>query len=82
MPPREIEVWGGDNLKSLHLLKRLQPQQPLKEKPAYATGYDVTFEPTNIKILKVILKPLSKLPPWHKGKGDKAWIFVDEVFWN
>ena len=82
MPPQEIEVWGGNDLKSLHLLKRLQPEQPLKEKPAYATGYDLTFEPMNVKILKVILKPLSKLPAWHKGKGDKAWIFVDEVFWN
>jgi hypothetical protein len=27
-------------------------------------------------------KGKSKLPPWHRGKGDKGWIFVDEVFLN
>jgi len=30
----------------------------------------------------VILKPLPKLPAWHKGKGDKGWIFADEIFLN
>ena len=82
MPPQEIEVWGGKDVASLHLLKRLQPQQPTKEKPAYLAGYDVSFKTANIKILKVIAKPVSKLPVWHKGKGDKGWVFVDEVFVN
>jgi Leucine-rich repeat (LRR) protein len=82
MPPQEIEVWGGDNSKSLHLIKRMQPQQPSKEKPPYLEGYDVTFKTREIKILKVILRPVSKLPVWHRGKGDKGWIFTDEIFVN
>jgi uncharacterized membrane protein len=82
MPPQEIEVWGGKNKSSLHLLKQLQPEQPSKEKPAYLTGYDVNFHVADVKILKLILKPVSKLPVWHRGKGDKGWIFVDEVFLN
>ena len=82
MPPQEIEVWGGNNESSLHLIKRMQPEQPSKEKPAYLTGYDVDFSTTKVKILRVILKPVSKLPAWHRGKGDKAWVFADEVFFN
>ena len=82
MPPQEIEVWGGDNSNSLHLIKRMQPQQPSKEKPPYLEGYDVTFKTQEIKILKVILRPVSKLPVWHRGKGDKGWIFTDEIFVN
>ena len=82
MPPQEIEVWGGNNKASLHLLKRLQPEQPTKEKPAYLTSYDVNFAPGNFKIVKLIMKPVSKLPAWHRGKGDKGWIFADEVFFN
>lgn len=82
MPPQEIEVWGGKDKASLHLLKRMQPEQPVKEKPAYLTGYDVNFNSSEIKILKLILKPLPKLPVWHRAKGDKGWIFVDEVFLN
>ena len=82
MPPQEIEIWGGKDKSSLHLLKREQPSQPAKEKPVYLTSYDVNFNPSEVIVLKVILKPVAKLPAWHRGKGDKGWIFVDEVFLN
>ena len=82
MPPEEIEVWGGKDKASLHLLKRMRPEQPTKEKPIYMTSYDAGFPLSEFKVLKVILKPVSKLPVWHKGKGDKGWIFADEVFLN
>jgi hypothetical protein len=82
MPPQMIEVWGGKNLASLRLLKRIQPAQPKKELPAYLTGYDLTFQPLKVSILKVIVTPVSKLPSWHKGKGKKGWAFVDEIFLN
>ena len=82
MPPQEIEVWGGNHPASLRLLKRIQPQQPSKEKPGYLTGYDLNFQHTKVKILKVIVMPLSKLPPWHKGNKEKGWTFVDEILLN
>ncbi len=82
MPPQMIEVWGGSRPGSLHLLKRLQPEQPTSEKPAYLTGYTAAFKSSPVKILKVIVTPVTKLPPWHKGKGDKGWAFADEIFLN
>lgn len=82
MPPLEIEVWGGKTISSLRLLKRLHPAQPSKEAPLYSTGYDVDFKKSSFHFLKLIVKPVSKLPHWHKGKGDKGWFFTDEVFLN
>ena len=82
MPPQEIELWGGDSESSLRLIKRMQPEQPVKVAPAYLTGYDINFNTKKVKVLKLILKPVGKLPAWHKGKGDKGWIFADEVFFN
>jgi hypothetical protein len=82
MPAQEIEVWGGNNKASLHLIQRLQPEQPTKEKPLYLKSYDVNFKTSEMKIIKVIMKPVSKLPVWHRGKGDKGWIFADEIFIN
>ena len=35
-----------------------------------------------LKYLKVSIRPLPKLPAWHPGKGDKAWVFADEFFLN
>lgn len=82
MPPQEIEVWGGEAISSLRLLKRLRPAQPSKEAPLYTTGYDVDFQKSTLKVLKLVVKPVNKLPSWHKGKGDKGWFFTDEVFLN
>lgn len=82
MPPKEIEVWGGKTISSLRLLKRLSPPQPSKEAPLYSTGYDVDFKKSTLHVLKLIVKPVSKLPAWHKGKGEKGWFFTDEVFLN
>lgn len=82
MPPQEIEVWGGKTVSSLRLLKRLRPAQPSKAAPLYTTGYDADFQKSTVNVLKLIVKPVSKLPAWHKGKGDKGWFFTDEVFLN
>ncbi len=32
--------------------------------------------------LKVVATPVERLPKWHKGKGEKGWIFIDEIFLN
>ena len=29
--------------------------------------------------LKLVLLPLKKIPGWHAGKGNHAWLFIDEI---
>lgn len=29
--------------------------------------------------LKLIVLPLKKIPGWHPGKGNHAWLFIDEI---
>ena len=29
--------------------------------------------------LKLVLLPLKKIPDWHTGKGNHAWLFIDEI---
>ncbi|HUP10702.1 MAG TPA: FN3 associated domain-containing protein [Niastella sp.] len=82
LPPQQIEVWGGASAAQLRLLKRMQPQQPVKDKPNYTQAYELQFPSVQATVLKVVIKPVPKLPAWHPGKGDKGWIFVDEVFVN
>lgn len=82
MPPKTIEVWAGEAPGKVRLLKTLSPKQPAKEKPAYLTGYEVLIAPQQIKFMKLVLKPVPVLPAWHKGKKDKGWAFIDEVFLN
>jgi uncharacterized membrane protein/mono/diheme cytochrome c family protein len=82
MPPQQVEVWAGSKPSQLHLVKKIKPAQPQKSEPGYMKGYELTFNPVKEKYLKVVVVPVKKLPEWHRGKGDKAWAFVDEIFLN
>jgi hypothetical protein len=82
-PPTRIEVWGGANEKSLKLLKVITPEVPTKDLPgAVNLVYEAGFEPQQLSCIKVIAKPLAKIPDWHGGKGGKGWLFIDELIVN
>ena len=82
MPPKSIEVWGGSNMSNMKLLKKAEPRQPVKEIPLYTDGFEVQFAPQPVQCIRIIAKPVSVLPAWHRGKGDKGWVFADEIFVN
>ncbi|MGK2860805.1 MAG: chitobiase/beta-hexosaminidase C-terminal domain-containing protein [Chitinophagaceae bacterium] len=82
MPAASIEIWGGDDLKNMKRLGRLVPKQPLKIQGSAMKGFECKFDTTTVKYIKVVGNPVAKLPAWHPGKGDKAWLFVDEVLVN
>jgi hypothetical protein len=51
-------------------------------KPSLPKGFECKFNTTTVNYIKIIGNPVAKLPSWHQGKGEKAWIFVDEVLVN
>ncbi len=80
MPPEYVEVWGGDSPSSLTLLKKIPLQMPLKMEPNANLGINIPLPESKMKYYRLLIKPIAVLPKWHPGKGDKAWFFVDEVF--
>ena len=42
---------------------------------------DIVYEgvPQSARYVRVSGKNIGLCPPWHKGSGGKAWLFVDEV---
>jgi len=81
MPATELQVWGAADGKNWKLLNKMQPEQPQKVgMPGYKQGFTLSFPAQELKYLKLVAIPVSKLPTWHPGKGDKGWVFVDEVF--
>ncbi len=86
-PPTHLEVWGGPDEHHLKRLGTLTPAQPdsivaRKAMPTYLTDYRIEFPPQPVRCLKVIADPVAKIPDWHPGKGQKAWIFFDEILVN
>jgi uncharacterized membrane protein len=82
MPPLAVEVWGGNDASHLKLLSRNTPAQPNITQPAYLKAIELSFTPVTVKYLKIIALPVVKLPLWHPGKGQRGWVFADEVFVN
>lgn len=80
LPPAEIELWGGKSKNAMKLIKRIIPQQPKENGPVKVDKLVVPTEAVNFQFYKLIARPVAHLPSWHSGKGEKAWIFFDEMF--
>ena len=81
-PPVEVRVYTGENAQNLKVVKNVKL-------PVFSN--DNKDQVKNDKIIipldgkthtyyKVFAQNLRVLPPWHPGKGSKAWVFVDEIF--
>jgi uncharacterized membrane protein len=81
-PPAQVEVWGGTNKNNLKLLSKLNPEQPTEKSGDGNLAVKCSFNKTPVSCIKLLVTPVRHLPTWHQGKGEKAWIFVDEVFVN
>jgi uncharacterized membrane protein len=78
-PPTHLELLGSvDNIRWAPL-KTLNPVAPTKIVPAENFMYELTFPSTKARFVKLIGKPVKKLPIWHPGKGQPGWLFMSEV---
>lgn len=78
-PPTRIEVWGGLEMNKLRRIGVLQQKMPATSIPAALRFFNCEVNPAPVRYLHIKASPLPVLPAWHPGKGDKGWIFVDEV---
>ncbi len=81
-PPTRIEVYGGSDLNNLKLLNSFDPKMPAQKDPQQSNKYEVIFKPASVSYLKIIAKPVKKLPSWHPAKGKLAFILFDEILIN
>lgn len=81
-PPELVEIWGGTTRENMKLLAKFKAPMPTKgEKPSLKM-IEGTFKPQAVSYIKIVAKPLSKIPEWHRSKGNKALLLVDEMFLN
>lgn len=82
LPPERVEFWGKKRTGESLLVKEIEPTQPSKD---YQMNLDrlffhVNFGSDDFEKINIKIFPVDKLPDWHEGKGENAWIAVDEVF--
>jgi hypothetical protein len=83
-PPQQITVWASKDGKQWKALGIINPKQPTKKDKDLnqLINTECNFKPTQLHYIKFEAKPVSGLPQWHHGKGEKAWVFMDEVCVN
>lgn len=81
--PSEIQVWGGRDKDHLRLMSTLKTSEQKKDDPAIIIGLICKLKTSGpVSCIKLIAKPIYKLPAWHPAKGKPSWVFADEVFVN
>lgn len=73
--PESVTIIYDGGEKMIEIKK--QTKELIGSKREYVTLY--FDKPIITKKVKIIAKPLSNIPEWHSAKGEKAWLFVDEL---
>ncbi|WP_316753098.1 c-type cytochrome domain-containing protein [Pedobacter gandavensis] len=81
-PPESVEIWGGSDKNKLRLLSTVKPAPSLKNEERALIKVEGKFKAQNVSYLKIVVRNLKKLPDWHEGKGQPAWVFIDEILLN
>lgn len=81
-PPELVEVWGGSNPKQLKLLTKFTTSLPSKGDKPSLKSMNGKFKTETVAYLKIVAKPLNKIPKWHRDKDKKALLLIDEMFLN
>jgi len=79
-PPSKIIIKGGTDPKHLKQIGTASPEMPVAKRQNASIPYIVPIEPGIYSYIQIEMHELPKLPVWHRDKGEKAWVFVDEVF--
>jgi hypothetical protein len=81
-PPSLVEVWGGVDRNNLKLITKFKAPMPAKGERPSLKLVEGKFKAQTVAYLKIIAKPVTEMPEWHRNKGKKALLLVDEMFIN
>lgn len=77
-PPEEVRIEVSDDGK--HFFKSAVLSEPQPKQHLAPSVLRLTAELSqDVRFIRISAKNIGVLPDWHPGKGNKAWLFVDEV---
>ena len=76
--PRRVVVEGSADGKAFNVLASLD-QAPMEQTGAYLRTIEMSFEPTELRYVRVHVDTESSIPSWHPGNGKPSFFFIDEI---
>ena len=52
---------------------------PIDAERTVIEDWTVGFEPQEAAFVRIVAHVFGEIPSWHRGYGDKSFIFIDEV---
>lgn len=77
--PKGMEVKLSENGKDFSKPFSIKNDIEPKTEGAFLHELQVSFPAQKARFIKLKAHNLGTCPPWHRGAGDDAWLFVDEV---
>ena len=76
--PKEVNYYISDDGENFTLLETIST--PIHETdPTTITNTFYTTNPFSARYIKVEAINIGPIPDWHIAKGEKSWIFIDEI---
>jgi hexosaminidase len=77
--PQSMSVQTSKDGKTWKTVGTTKPTVAVTEMTPQLSTLAVTFPPTKAQFVRVIARTFGKLPAWHPGAGNEAFIFCDEI---
>jgi predicted alpha-1,2-mannosidase len=78
--PKTVYFYGSIDNKNYSLIDSVEHMTSADDFKIQTHKFEKKFETkVNFKYIKIVAKNFGKLPEWHEGKGEDAFIFVDEL---
>ena len=81
-PPVVVSVFGSNDKKQFQLLstQKITPYQKNNKDQVKSDVIHIPLKSQPFKYYKIEAQNLPRIPDWHPGKGEKGWLFIDEIF--
>jgi hypothetical protein len=81
-PPVAVSVFGSNDKKQFQLLtnQKIAPYQKNNKDQVKSDVIHMSLKSQPFKYYKIEAQNLPRIPDWHPGKGEKGWLFIDEIF--
>ncbi len=77
--PASVTFLVSTDGKSFKRVAGFKEKAPEKKEAWQRKEYSKILPEVTARFIRVQAKPLSSCPSWHQGKGQKPWLFVDEI---
>jgi predicted alpha-1,2-mannosidase len=77
--PSRIEIFVSDDNITFTALEPITNTVPANDYTVQTKKFEKKFNPGNARYVRIIAHNFGTLPEWHDGRGDGAFIFVDEI---